>query len=199
MSSHRQVLMEYQSSFRERIRFLEMEMEARRLGLHSEHAVASSQFANAMRESQARPQHGKHQLDQAHSVGNQYKAEVSELRSALLRAEKSSADRLYQFQAQSRRAEAQARIRDEEHAAQVKALFSMIANLREERDVSRIGQEDGLARTPTPVPGSNAAGPFEGPMLGSVNPTEHYNISSPPGLKPGPPLPGFGPALRRWQ
>ena len=106
-------------------------------------------------------------------------------------AEKNSADQLYRFLARSRRAEAQARVRDEEHAAQ--ELSSTIANLREERDASRKAQDDVFIRIPSPMPGSNAAGPFVGPMqeggVGSANPTEHYHISSPPGLKPGPPPP----------
>ena len=41
---------------------------------------ASNQFACAIRESEARLQHGQLQLDQAHSIGNQYEMEVSELR-----------------------------------------------------------------------------------------------------------------------
>ena len=69
----------------------------------------------------------------------------------------------------------------------------MTVSLTEEREASRLRQEGEFVRAPTPVLDRSAAGLFVGPLpegsIGSLNPPEHFRISS-PGLRPGPPPQG---------
>ena len=155
-SRHRQELMMYEMSYSERIARLELDMEARRLTIQSEAAAVgqhAAEVSSALRDSESRFQYGQQQLDQANLAGNHFRSEVVELKEALLKAESKNAVQQEEFQEQSRRAEAEARLRDEKHSNELKRLTMLVENMQK----SRIIETDKPSfPSPTPVHASEA-------------------------------------------
>ena len=150
-SRHRQELMMYEMSYSERIARLELDMEARRLTIQSEAAAVgqhAAEVSSALRQSESRFQYGQQQLDQANLAGNHFRSEVVELKQALLKAETKNVLQQEEFQEQSRRAEAEARERDQKHSDELKRLAILVENMQKSRIIDT---ERSYYPSPTPV------------------------------------------------
>ena len=216
-SRHRQELMMYEMSYSERIARLELDMEARRSTIQSEAAAVgqhAAEVSSALRQSESRFQYGQHQLDQANLAGNHFRSEVVELKEALLKAENKNAVQQEEFQEQSRRAEAEARLRDEKNSNELKRLTMMVENMQKSRIIeterpsfpsptpvhaseagARPDRDYQSFRSPTPViksePGNlpnNPAPPQTnvGAAEHPPNYPEYYDMTAPPGLNKPP-------------
>ena len=216
-SRHRQELMKYEMSYSQRIARLELDMEARRLTIQSEAAAVgqrAAEVSSALRQSESRFQYGQHQLDQANLAGNHFRSEVVELKEALLKAENKNAVQQEEFQEQSRRAEAEARLRDEKHDNELKRLTMMVENMQKSRIIetdrpsfpsptpvyaseagARPDRDYQAFRSPTPViksePGNLPKSPAPpqtnvGAAEHHPNHPEYYDMTAPPGLNKPP-------------
>ena len=174
-------------------------------------------FHRRSAKAESRFQYGQHQLDQANFAGNQFRSEVVELKEALLKAETKNAVQQEEIHAQSRRAEAEARKRDEKHSQEIRRLTTLVENMQKDRLINtdrpsfpsptpvyapeaapRPDRDYQTFRSPTPVIKSEPGNlpDHQAPPQANVGATghpstypEYCDMTAPPGLNKPPPGP----------